>query len=50
MKSLGLNPTDAELDDMINEVDIDRTGSVDLDGLRAPPSPPPPRFNKLLNT
>ncbi|KAH8818538.1 CaM, calmodulin [Hyaloscypha sp. PMI_1271] len=31
MKSLGLNPTDAELDDMINEVDIDRTGSVDLD-------------------
>jgi calmodulin len=37
MKSLGLNPTDAELDDMINEVDIDRTGSVDLDGL--PPLP-----------
>jgi calmodulin len=31
MKSLGLNPTDAELDDMINEVDLDRTGSVDLD-------------------
>jgi calmodulin len=31
MKALGLNPTDAELDDMINEVDLDRTGSVDLD-------------------
>ncbi|KAE9375945.1 EF-hand [Stipitochalara longipes BDJ] len=31
MRSLGLNATDAELDDMINEVDIDQTGSVDLD-------------------
>jgi len=39
MKSLGLNPTDAELDDMINEVDIDRTGSVDLDGLPHSPFP-----------
>jgi calmodulin len=38
MKSLGLNPTDAELDDMINEVDIDRTGSVDLDGLAPSPA------------
>jgi calmodulin len=39
MKSLGLNPTDAELDDMINEVDIDHTGSVDLDGLSPCPLP-----------
>ncbi|KAK3934130.1 EF-hand protein [Diplogelasinospora grovesii] len=31
MKALGLNATDEELDDMINEVDLDRTGSVDLD-------------------
>jgi Ca2+-binding EF-hand superfamily protein len=40
MKALGLNPTDAELDDMINEVDIDHTGSVDLDGIASSlPSP-----------
>lgn len=35
MKSLGLNPTDSEIDDMINEVDLDQTGSVDLDGMCA---------------
>ncbi|PBP19189.1 calmodulin [Diplocarpon rosae] len=32
LKSLGLNPTMSEIEDMINEVDLDQTGTVDLDG------------------
>jgi calmodulin len=39
MRSLGQTPTDAELRDMINEVDTDRNGSIDINGeprLRAP--------------
>jgi calmodulin len=36
MKSLGLNATDAEIEDMINEVDHDQNGSVDLDGMCHP--------------
>jgi hypothetical protein len=32
MKSLGLNPTMSEIEDMINEVDLDQTGTVDLEG------------------
>ncbi|KAJ3808337.1 hypothetical protein EV368DRAFT_66826 [Lentinula lateritia] len=31
MRSLGQNPTDAELQDMINEVDVDRNGTIDFD-------------------
>ncbi|OAP57329.1 hypothetical protein AYL99_08067 [Fonsecaea erecta] len=31
MKSLGQNPSDSELQDMINEVDVDRSGSIDFD-------------------
>ncbi|KAJ5046396.1 uncharacterized protein L3040_003640 [Drepanopeziza brunnea f. sp. 'multigermtubi'] len=31
MKSLGLNPTMSEIEDMINEVDLDQTGTVDLE-------------------
>ncbi|KAK4629180.1 Calmodulin [Fulvia fulva] len=30
MRSLGQNPSDSELKDMINEVDVDQTGSVDF--------------------
>ena len=30
MRSLGQNPTEAELMDMINEVDVDGSGSVDF--------------------
>ncbi|KAF2161508.1 hypothetical protein M409DRAFT_28235 [Zasmidium cellare ATCC 36951] len=30
MRSLGLNPTDSELKDMIGEVDVDNTGSIDI--------------------
>jgi calmodulin len=32
MKSLGQNPSDAEIQDMINEVDVDQSGTVDFDG------------------
>ncbi|GME33186.1 Calmodulin [Neofusicoccum parvum] len=31
MKSLGQNPTDEELQDMINELDVDHTGSIDFE-------------------
>lgn len=30
MKSLGQNPSDAEIQDMINEVDVDQSGTVDF--------------------
>lgn len=32
MKSLGQNPTEAELQDMINEVDTDNGGTIDFSG------------------
>ncbi|KAJ3933046.1 MAG: calmodulin-like protein [Lentinula lateritia] len=31
MRSLGQNPTDAELQDMINEVDVDGDGTINFD-------------------
>jgi len=31
MRSLGQNPSDGELQDMINEVDIDSSGSIDFE-------------------
>eukprot|EP00299_Pterocystis_sp_00344_P003719 c14489_g1_i1.p2 GENE.c14489_g1_i1~~c14489_g1_i1.p2 ORF type:complete len:154 (-),score=48.71 c14489_g1_i1:26-487(-) len=30
MRSLGQNPTEAELQDMINEVDVDNSGTIDF--------------------
>lgn len=33
MRSLGQNPTETELRDMIDELDLDRTGTIDFDGL-----------------
>lgn len=33
MKSLGQNPTETEIEDMINEVDTDRSGAIDFDGM-----------------
>ena len=32
MRSLGQNPTDAELQDMVNEVDTDQSGSIEFNG------------------
>jgi len=32
MKSLGQNPTETEIEDMINEVDSDRNGTIDFEG------------------
>jgi hypothetical protein len=32
MKSLGLNPSEDELEDILNEVDVDKNGSVDFNG------------------
>ena len=31
MRSLGQNPSDGELKDMINEVDVDQSGAIDFD-------------------
>ncbi|KAK5210815.1 hypothetical protein LTR47_001536 [Exophiala xenobiotica] len=39
MRSLGQNPSDSELQDMINEVDIDNSGSIDFE-----------EFLKMMNT
>ncbi len=30
MRSLGQNPTEAELQDMVNEVDVDRSGTIEF--------------------
>jgi Ca2+-binding EF-hand superfamily protein len=32
MRSLGLNPTDGELQDMVDEVDVDKNGTIDFKG------------------
>lgn len=35
MRSLGQNPSEAELRDMINEVDADNNGTIDFPGILA---------------
>jgi calmodulin len=34
MRSLGQNPSESELQDMINEVDTDNNGTIDFPGTR----------------
>ena len=36
MRSLGQNPSEAELQDMINEVDADNNGTIDFPGMSSP--------------
>jgi hypothetical protein len=36
MRSLGQNPSESELQDMINEVDADNNGTIDFPGTREP--------------
>ena len=35
MRSLGQKPTDSELEDMVNEIDVDRSGTIDFSGTAA---------------
>jgi calmodulin len=37
MRSLGQNPSESELQDMINEVDADNNGTIDFPGTFARP-------------
>jgi calmodulin len=34
MRSLGQNPSESELQDMINEVDADNNGTIDFPGMQ----------------
>lgn len=34
MRSLGQNPSESELQDMINEVDADNNGTIDFPGMK----------------
>lgn len=36
MRSLGQNPSESELQDMINEVDADNNGTIDFPGRLSP--------------
>lgn len=36
MQSLGLNPSESELQDMLNEVDADNSGAIDFNGRHLP--------------
>ena len=37
MRGLGLNPSDSELHDLIAEADVNKDGSIDFNGIYAPP-------------
>jgi calmodulin len=39
MRSLGQNPSESELQDMINEVDADNNGTIDFPGTINPTNP-----------
>ena len=40
MRSLGQNPSESELQDMINEVDADNNGTIDFPGRQLHPTNP----------
>jgi hypothetical protein len=46
MRSLGQNPSESELQDMINEVDADNNGTIDFPGM---PSYTPWYWNNLTD-
>jgi hypothetical protein len=51
MRSLGQNPSESELQDMINEVDADNNGTIDFPGERPCPfAPLKPETNRLLQS
>ena len=35
MRSLGLNPSDSELHDLVAEADLDKNGCIDFNGMRS---------------
>jgi Ca2+-binding EF-hand superfamily protein len=37
MRELGLNPSDAELRDLVNEADLNHDGVISFDGRQRPP-------------
>jgi hypothetical protein len=39
MRSLGQDPSDSELKDMVNEVDTDKSGTIDFQGELVSPRP-----------
>ena len=45
MRSLGQNPSESELQDMINEVDADNNGTIDFPGTRPSSSLVARKFN-----
>ena len=38
MRQLGLKPSDTELEDIMNEIDSDHSGTIDFNGNTSPPS------------
>lgn len=33
MRSLGLSPSEEDLQDIVNEIDVDRSGTIDFEGM-----------------
>jgi hypothetical protein len=50
MRSLGQNPSESELQDMINEVDADNNGTIDFPGIDGPTTPSIPSTNTFQNS
>ncbi len=50
MRSLGQNPSESELQDMINEVDADNNGTIDFPGAAHSPQNARDLTNALQNS